>query len=127
MSSNNRSVTLLSAAARTADITTSQFPNHLYRGILIVVDVTADPATAAVTPKIRVKDENGDYNEVIWSAAAAIAAVGEFSYLIYPGATAADFDGTEAVGFPLPQEWQLFMDAADGESLTYSVRGHFIL
>ncbi|KKK86682.1 hypothetical protein LCGC14_2760830 [marine sediment metagenome] len=125
---SNQSFTILESAARVADVSSVQ-DNLVGRGILIVVDVTADPASAAVTPKIRVRDENGDYNEVYWTADAAISATGEFSYLIFPTGLATgskELDVTETVNAPLPREWQLFMDHADADSITYSVRGHYI-
>jgi hypothetical protein len=124
----NASITLFASAARAvAQAYTVEGDNVCWRGILIVVDVTAETGTALVTPSIEVKDENGDYNTTIWTAAAAIAATGHYGYLLYPGAIAADFDGTEAVGFGIPKEWQLSMTHADTDSLTYSVRGHYLL
>ncbi len=121
----NESFTILPSAARTAD-TGKEMRNQRHRGVLIIVDVTVDPATADITPRIEIKDENGDFNTIIWSATAAISAVGQFSYLIYPGAVKADFDGTEAAGIPLPLEWKLAMITADADSMTYSVRGHYV-
>lgn len=120
----NSSFTMLASAARTAD-TSYEFRNHTARGLMFVVDCTVDPSTAAITPRLQVKDESGTYTS-FWSAAATVAAVGVTTYLLYPGAIAADFDGTEAVSIAIPQECRLFMDAADAESITYSVRGHLI-
>jgi hypothetical protein len=90
--------------------------------MLLVVDVTAASATPTVTPSILALDGNGDYNETIWTAAAAITGTGETSYLFCPGVVAADFNGTEAVSFLPPGEFRLTMTHADTDSITYSVR-----
>ena len=116
---------VLASTARTADISVVMSMPRGTKNMMLVMDVTADTGTAAVTPKIRVLDANGDYNAVIWTAAAAVNGTGETSYLFQPGIIAADFNGTEAVSFLPPADFQLFMDAADSESFTYSVQVHY--
>lgn len=112
--------------AKTADLTVNLSTPTGITGALIVINVTVDPGTASVTPTIRIRDEDGNYDEVYWTATAAIAAVGDFSYIFYPGVTAADVDITEEISAPIPAEWQMFMNAADTESLTYSIRCQWI-
>jgi hypothetical protein len=126
MSDSNKSFTIADSAARTADFF-YEGSNHMWRGILFVVDATVEVSTAIFTPNIQVKMEDGTWH-TIWTAAATISAVSESSYLLYPGAVNADFDGTEAVSIVLPQEWRLFMDeSGGGDALTFSIRGHYIL
>jgi hypothetical protein len=122
---SNRSFTILASAARTADASL-EVTNYGWRGILIQVDCTVDPAAAAVTVKVQAKDEAGGWDD-IFVAAAPVNAVAKYSYLVYPGVIAADFDGTEAVSLALPREMRILLDHADAASITYSVRGHFIL
>lgn len=123
---SNSSVTLLASLARTADVTQA-FTNQQYRGIILVLDVTvagAGPPAFSVTPNVRTKDEAGNYDNILWTAAAAVTAVGQYQYIIYPAASGGN--ATEVDGIPLPGEWQLFMDHANATSGTYSVRGHYI-
>lgn len=127
MTVKNYDFEVLASAARTADTLSNPFTNNYYKGLLLVVDATIEVATAVVTPEIRVKDANGDYNAVFWTAAAAISAIGEYSYLFYPGLLAADYGGTEALSLPAPMEWKLFMGHADADALTYSVQGTYLL
>jgi hypothetical protein len=121
---NNRSVTLLASAARTAD-TTAEFRNHDARGIILVVDVTAKGTAPSVTPNIMTKDEADNFDNILWTASAAITATGQYRYIIYPGASGGS--ATQVAGIPLPLEWQLFMDHTNTDSITYSVRGHLIV
>ena len=111
--------TLLASSARTADAT-AQLDKGTYQSAIITVDCSADPALAAVTPTIQVRDGNGDWTS-IWIAAAAVADVGTTTYLFSPGVLAADFNGTEAVSFGIPGTARLLMDHADTDSITYSV------
>ena len=123
----NRSFEILPTGARTADTVAGPFNNFQWRGLLIVVDVTAITATPIVTIEVRVRDENGDYNEIIYTAGVTFTATGEFSFLLYPGILAADFDGTEASNTVLPLEYDINFNHTDADSITYSARGHYIL
>lgn len=126
MTVKNYTFEVLASAARTAETLSNPFRNNYYKGLLLVVDATLDAAAASVTPGIRIKDANGDYNEVFWNAAAPIAAVGETSYLFYPGVLTADHGGTEALSLPAPMEWKFIMAVADADALTYSVQGTYL-
>jgi hypothetical protein len=111
----------LESLARTADVTTPEMENGWWRGVLLVVDVTADPATASVVPKIEVYDP-GSGKWITWfAAAAAITATGTYVYSIYPDSGAAADAVTEVRSYPLPKTWRIFMDHADTDSITYSV------
>lgn len=127
MTVKNYTFEVLASAARIAETLSNPFKNNYYKGLLLVVDVTLDAALASITPGIRVKDANGDYNEVFWDAAAAISAIGEYSYLFYPGLLAAAYGGTEALSLPAPMEWKFIMAVGDADSMTYSVKGTYLL
>ena len=117
----NREITLLASAARTAQTDSDLQRNFSSKGITIVVDVTVDPALASITPNILMQDPTSGKDVIIWTAAAALSAVGTTSYQIYPGVIAADFDGTESVSIALPHTWTFRMAVADTDSITYSV------
>lgn len=119
----NHSFTILPSAARTASVS-KEIPNNGWRGLLIVVDVTALSATPAVTPQLEVKNEAGQW-QAIWTAAAAITATGDYEYLLYPGASGGNF--TQVAGIPVPLESRLVFTHGDADSITYSVRGHWLI
>jgi hypothetical protein len=128
------SATLLASAARTADYSTGTIGHYApgSSAFLIIVDVTADPSTASVTPRIEVQDPvSGDY-VAIWTAAAAIAATGKFMYQIQINNYSTAFSAapltvaeagsvTEAVMLFVPPSARLTFDHAASESLTSSV------
>lgn len=120
---NNHSFTVLASAARTATVS-KEIPNNGWRGLILCVNATAETATASVTPSLQAKNEAGEW-QTIWTAAAAIEAVGTFTYLLYPGASGGNF--TEVDGIPLPLELRLVMTHADADALTYSIRGHWLI
>ncbi len=117
----NRQQTILASSARTTETDSADLANLSGRGVTIVVKITADPGTASITPNIAMKDPATGDDVVMWTAAAALTGVGTTIYQLYPGALAADFDGTEAVSIALPLTWIFRMTVADAESMTYSV------
>ncbi len=124
----NESFTILEEAARTADVV-ANLDNVNHRGLMIVVKKVTHTATPSMNVKLRVRGEDGLYTEIILNTATNFTnATGADSYaiLFYPGANATDFDGLEAHDIPLPREFQVFFDHADADSLTYSVRGHWL-
>jgi len=117
---NNTEITLLASAARTAQVDSSDQTNFNHQGMILFVDVTVDAAAGAITPNIAVKDPVSGTAKVIWSAAAAIAATGQFVYLLLPGAADAG-SYTEQKELAIPRDWFFRMTVADADSLTYSV------
>ncbi len=110
---------LLASLARTADVTTDPQDNTGHQGVLIVVDVTAIAATPSVVPTIRFRDPITS-KQVTLLAGAALTAVGVTAYLIAPDAVAGG-GITAAVAMLLPKDWDLFMNHADADSITYQV------
>ncbi|MAH46760.1 hypothetical protein CMI37_13105 [Candidatus Pacearchaeota archaeon] len=123
---NNEEVTLLASAARSATTTSDDQTNYNAVGVVLMVDVTLDPAAASVTPRIQaIHPVSGDYFN-LWVAGAAITATGNFLYVLYPGNT----DGgqlTDKDTVPIPRQWRLQMTHADADSITYSVGASYIL
>ena len=89
-----------------------------YKGIILIVESTAETDTAVVTPAIEVPDGNGGW-EAIWTAAVAISSVATTDYLIYPGATDGNF--TEVDGSIMPRVGRFTFTHADADRLTYTV------
>lgn len=122
---NNVAKTLLSSAARTADTNSSDQTNYNARGAMFFVNVTATSATPSVTLNVQGKDPvSGNYFTIYTSA--AFTATGQFSYQVYPGASAAGAL-TGAAPLTIPRTWRVFMDHADADSITYSVGMSYIV
>lgn len=116
---------LASAARTTAQSETMVMPPGC-GGVIIFVKVTVDPSTASITPGLAYTDATAG-EVLLWDAAAAIDAVGTFTYLVHPliGATEAG-NVTENVPLALPSEFLFDMAVADAESITYSVSAVFL-
>lgn len=111
------SKTLLASAARTASVTGDDQINLGYRGLHLVIDVTAAAATPSVVFTIQGKDRtSGKYYTIL--ASAAITATGTTVLRVYPDLTAA---ANTVVNDVLPECWRVIAVAADADSLTYSV------
>lgn len=95
---------LLTSAARTATVATSEQKNPKYKGIILFVNVTAATGTSpTLTPHLQVVDPaNGTAQDYV-VASAAITGTGEKVYVIYPGASGGS--PTQAVSLPLPGTW----------------------
>jgi len=109
--------TLLASAARTALVNTADQKNRRWRGVKVVIDITVDPAAAAVTFTLQGKDPtSGKYYTIL--ASAALAAVATTVLTVYPGLVAA---ANLTANDVLPHEWRLAVTVADTDSMTYSV------
>ena len=111
---NQAGVELVSAA-RTTTQTGSDHKNLVYRGLHLVVDLTAF-SSGSLTPKVQGKDGNGIYYDLL--VGPAIAATGTTVLKVYPGLTpsanaiANDF---------LPSVFRIILTVGDATSITYSV------
>ncbi len=123
---NNEEITVLANAARTAETDSADLTNFNSKGILLTIDISADPGTAAITPNIQSKDPvSGNYS-IIWTAAATLTGIGTTTYLVYPGVLAADFNGTESVSIAIPRTFRFRMTVADSQSMTWSAGSSYI-
>ena len=97
--------------------------NTARRGMILLVDATAETDTAVVTPSLQVMDGNEDWVD-FWAAAAAISATGNYSYCFYPATLNGNF--TEIDGIALPDSFRITFTHADADSLTYSVVAYWL-
>jgi len=96
-----------------------------YRNCLIVFDWTVEAVSSTLTPSIEVVGLSAA-NGILWTAAAGLTAIGVYPYLFTDsGLIAADFNGTEAVGFSLPANCVFKIAVGDADSSTYSVEAHW--
>lgn len=122
MNSNNYNLEILSSAARTATVNSSDFNNNEYRGAQIVIDVTAVAATPSVVFSVEGYDDiSGQYYSILDSA--AITGTGTTVLTVYPGATAS---ANVSTGNVIPATWRITATHADADSITYSVGANLV-
>lgn len=110
-------LTVLASAARTASVDSDTFSNDGYKGVIVVIDVTAAAATPSVVFTIQGYSPLGnDYYTIL--ASAAVTGTGQTILRVYPGLTAAANTHANDI---LPPQWRVNAVAADADSLTYSV------
>ena len=120
----NSTFEVLASAVRTA-VQSEDLQNTNAKGVLVILDVTLDAASASITLSIRAKDPiSGKYVDLL--VATAVAAVGTTTYIVYPGVAAAAEGITKVVGYPLPIDWNLEIAVADADAITYSVSASYI-
>jgi len=120
--SGNITTTILASAARTAaTVTSPDFTNNQWRGIIIILNVSV--ATAGnYTITIQGKDPvSGNYYPILTGA--AVSTVSTNVYTIYPGTTAAANVSASTV---LPRIWRVSLAGAASQNLTFSVAGYLI-
>jgi hypothetical protein len=120
-------VTALASAERTETTNSSDLTNPGARGVILTLDCTAITDTPSITLSVTYKDPVGGNYEAIFSAAAAVEAVGVHTYLIYPADVAASDDIVEVTKLSLPRTWRVTVTHADADAATYSVAGSYLL
>jgi len=123
----NVEAVLLASAARTAETRSADQINYNGRGLILVVNVTADPAAASITPTLEIKDPISNNYFTVWTATAALAAVGMTAYLFEIGGVGAAGSFTEAVNIRLTRTWRFVMAVANANSMTYSVSANTLV
>lgn len=115
----NLPTTILASAARTTTpINSADQTNVNYRGIAVVINVSAFTA-GTYTFSIQGKDSiSGNYYNMLTSA--AIGATGVTVLRIYPGMSSV---ANVANGDFLPRVWRIQAVGASGQSMTFSVSG----
>ncbi len=114
----NTQLALLPSAARTASNVIPDISNtEDYRSAIVVIDVTAYPASAVVQLFIQGVDllSGESYNILV---SAAISSTGTIVFHVGDGTPDA---ANISVGTRLPRVWRLFMFHANNNSITYSV------
>ena len=121
---DNSVIQVLDSAVRTT-AQTINLENPNAKGVLVVLDVTLDAASAVLTLTIRGRDAvSGKFVDLL--VAVAVAAVGTTAYIVYPGVAAAAEGITKVVGYPLPLDWNIEIAVADADAMTYSVSAYLI-
>ena len=117
LAQTNRGGTVMASAARTATTTSGDISADVYRGIHLIVDVTAVPGVDTITPKIQGFDAtSGKYYDIL--VGAAISATGTTVLKVFPSiAPSANASAQDL----LPRVWRVVVTHSAGTSFTYSV------
>jgi hypothetical protein len=119
----NQEATVFASAARTASSDSADQTNYYWRGVVLVIDVTAITASPSVVFTVQGKSTLGsDYYTILVSA--AITATGQTVLRIYPGLTAA---ANLVASDVLPYKWRVSAAHGDADSITFSVSANYIL
>lgn len=115
--------TLLSSAARVATTDSAAQTNRGYRGVQVVLNVSAI-TTATLT--LRILGTISPSNFYLTPAPTGVTATGAYVYELYPGAVSADVAGAgspsvvQRIGGVLPPTWYVSVGFS-GTTATYSV------
>jgi hypothetical protein len=127
----NAEAVLLPPATRAATTQSTLQTNHAHRGVVLWLDVTANPGGAAsLTLRLLAADPASGVlvTYALWPDALT-AANGTRRLVLYPGATAApaDPDTLTAAGLPLPRTWAVQVTHSGPGPWTYSVACSLLL
>lgn len=116
--SRNNGFVALPSAAYTATATSADLINPSYRGVHVLINVSAY-TSGNFTPKIQGKDPvSGNYYDILVGAAISSAPAAVVVLKVYPGITAAS---NVAVSDIIPQTWRITMVGAATPVATFSV------
>ena len=115
---------LLDSAARTATTQSAEQDNRVSRGVQVIFDLTAIPATpSGVTPKIQAHDPaSGNWIDLL--SGGSITATGTTVLTVYPGIAET---ANESASDVLPRVWRVEVEHVDAESYTYSVGANTVV
>ena len=95
-------------------------------GMYLFVDVTVIGGAGTLTPKIFLKGPADANEKAIWTAAAAIAANGQFVYYFYPAGLETALAGIqERVSLSMPEEFEVRFTVA-GNAVTFAAEVHWL-
>lgn len=116
-------VTILASAAHTATSTSSVYDGipSVYRGVLIVLDVTA-ATTGTVTISVEDKLENGEWTERL--AGSAITNVGTTMLLLHPSAPDR---ANVSESTSLKYKWRVVATKGDATAKTYTITAFYLV
>lgn len=127
---SNWTSTVLASAARTATTNSTDQTNYNGRGVLLILNVTAQPGGAeTLSLKIQAKDPvSNNYFDIADAGVLFTAATGTKALAVYPGAIAADHvSGTVGKSVALPRVWRAVVTHSSTGSWTYSVGSSVIV
>jgi hypothetical protein len=126
---NNTAVPILTTAVRAATTNASDQTNYNARGVLVVLDITANPG-GAETLQMVIQSRAivaANYSELATYPVTAAAANATYFYILYPGSAETIATGRlEIQGLPLPRTWRPRIVHSAGGNWTYTVDAYYI-
>lgn len=124
----NRGITLLPLAARTATTNSADQLNLNWRGVMLVLNVTAVVGgNAGLQVIIQQKDPtSGAYNNLC-AAPTAVTTVSFATYQFYPGVLTTNGNIKATSNIILPDTWRAQVIHGDSDSYTYSLSASLIV
>jgi hypothetical protein len=121
---------ILPSAARTTVLqgTSVDQTNYRHRGVMLMLDITANPGGAeTLTLQVQAK-LNGKYRNITAFTAATAAANATWLFTVYPGAAeTAAVANHEVQALPLPRVWRVVVTPSASGSFTYEVAGCYLI
>lgn len=121
---NNWNNILLPSAARAASVNSVQQINYSHVHVLLFLDITVRTAAETIQLALDLQDPISGGYATVWTAAAAVGAVGLYTYLLGPAGVAAVY--TENVHIVLPRLWRVAVTQVAAGPITYSVAAAYL-
>ena len=116
--------TALASAARTATATSSNVVADQYKGVHIILNITAASGTGGLIVRAQGLDPISGNFYSLNGAPPAIVATGIYAYEFYPGITSSvsgPNNVNQRTSTSLPRTWRVQVQVGDATSYTYSV------
>lgn len=117
----------LISAARVASTNSADLTNPGAKGVRLTLDFTVQAVGTTLTLHVDYKDPASGKYEEVFSAAAALGAVGTATYDIFPGDIVAADDITEVQKLHIGRTWRVRIVHSDADSCTYSVGACYLI
>ena len=129
---NNQEVELLASAARITGLESATQTNYNGRGVLIALNITAQPGTADTIQLMVREATNSSLARMLLTFPAVAGTAGvpaSYIGILYPGATNSktEADIVAANDVPLPRKWRILVAHSGEGSFTYSVTAQVII
>ncbi len=109
----------LASALRTETVNSADQTNDGYRGVILVLNISAEDGAITLTPKVQIKDPvSGNYVDLAGAVFPAQTATGIKMLTIYPGIAET---GNVSVNDVLPVTWRIVATMSGSTSMTYSI------
>lgn len=115
----NTPIAVLASAVRNSTTASAAQTNTKARGLVVVLDLTAFTTTASLTLKVRRKNVDGTFTDLLTDGS-AIAALGTYVFVLEVGA-ATGVGIRAASSRALPETWDVQVTHGNGNNHTYSV------
>ena len=115
---------VLNSAARAASVVSGRMTNPWHPHALFTLDLTVRTAAETLQLYVQLRDPISGAYWTVWTAAAATAAVGLYTYLLGPAAAAAVY--TEDIHIVIPRYYRCGVTQVGAGPATYSLAVDYV-